>query len=61
MANNYEVPSWAGKPPPGLHLDISKDDPVGGTQKFIQKFMIDEKKVSGSNFSAGGCLYLDVV
>lgn len=40
MASSYEVPSWAGKPPPGLHLDIFKDD------KFVQKNMIDEKKVS---------------
>ena len=39
MASAYDVPSWAGKPPPGIHLDISKDD------KFIQKIMIDEKKV----------------
>lgn len=39
MASSYEVPSWAGKPPPGIHLDIFKDD------KFIQKIMIDEKKV----------------
>lgn len=30
MTSAYEVPSWAGKPPPGLHLDIFKDD------KFIQ-------------------------
>ncbi|KAJ8306646.1 hypothetical protein KUTeg_017191 [Tegillarca granosa] len=29
LTNNFEVPSWAGKPPPGLHLD---------------KLMIDEKK-----------------
>lgn len=40
MASSYEVPSWAGKPPPGLHLDVFKDD------KFVQKIMIDEKKVS---------------
>jgi nuclear inhibitor of protein phosphatase 1 len=40
MASAYEVPSWAGKPPAGIHLDISKDD------KFIQKIMIDEKKVN---------------
>lgn len=38
-SNSYEVPSWAGKPASGLHLDIFKDD------KFIQKIMIDEKKV----------------
>lgn len=38
MANSYEVPSWAGKPPTGLHLDVLKDD------KLIQKLMIDEKK-----------------
>lgn len=40
MASSYEVPSWAGKPPPGLHLDIFKDD------KFVQKIMIDEKRVN---------------
>ncbi|XP_072391835.1 nuclear inhibitor of protein phosphatase 1 isoform X1 [Diabrotica undecimpunctata] len=38
MANHYEVPSWAGKPPVGLHLDVLKGD------KLIQKLMIDEKK-----------------
>ncbi|CAK1543620.1 unnamed protein product [Leptosia nina] len=38
MANHYEVPSWAGKPPTGLHLDVLKGD------KLIQKLMIDEKK-----------------
>jgi nuclear inhibitor of protein phosphatase 1 len=38
MSNHYEVPSWAGKPPAGLHLDVTKDD------KLIQKLMIDEKK-----------------
>lgn len=38
MSNHYEVPSWAGKPPTGLHLDVIKDD------KLVQKLMIDEKK-----------------
>ncbi|KAK7508309.1 hypothetical protein BaRGS_00000548 [Batillaria attramentaria] len=38
LVNNFEVPSWAGKPPPGLHLDVLKDT------KMIQKLMIDEKK-----------------
>lgn len=38
LVNNFEVPSWAGKPPPGLHLDCTKDG------KMIQKLMIDEKK-----------------
>ncbi|XP_063975637.1 nuclear inhibitor of protein phosphatase 1 isoform X2 [Diachasmimorpha longicaudata] len=38
MANHYEVPSWAGKPPVGLHLDVLKGD------KLIQKLMVDEKK-----------------
>lgn len=38
MANHYEIPSWAGKPPVGLHLDVLKVD------KLIQKLMIDEKK-----------------
>ncbi|XP_013410623.1 nuclear inhibitor of protein phosphatase 1 [Lingula anatina] len=37
-ANNFEVPTWAGKPPPGLHLDVLKEG------KMIQKLMIDEKK-----------------
>lgn len=30
MTSAYDVPSWAGKPPPGLHLDTFKDD------KFVQ-------------------------
>uniref|UniRef100_UPI00358ED23E nuclear inhibitor of protein phosphatase 1 isoform X1 n=2 Tax=Myxine glutinosa TaxID=7769 RepID=UPI00358ED23E len=34
----YEPPSWAGKPPPGLHLDVMKGD------KLIEKLIIDEKK-----------------
>ena len=38
LVNNFEVPSWAGKPPPGLHLDVMKEG------KLIQKLMIDEKK-----------------
>ncbi|KAM7341797.1 nuclear inhibitor of protein phosphatase 1 [Cochliomyia hominivorax] len=38
MANSYEIPSWAGKPPTGLHLDVLKDD------KLVQKLMVDEKK-----------------
>ncbi|GBN17703.1 Nuclear inhibitor of protein phosphatase 1 [Araneus ventricosus] len=38
MANHYDIPSWAGKPPVGLHLDVLKID------KLIQKLMIDEKK-----------------
>ncbi|KAK9695695.1 FHA domain [Popillia japonica] len=38
MANHYEVPTWAGKPPIGLHLDVLKGE------KLIQKLMIDEKK-----------------
>ncbi|XP_044742992.1 nuclear inhibitor of protein phosphatase 1 [Chrysoperla carnea] len=38
MANHYEVPNWAGKPPIGLHLDVLKGD------KLIQKLMIDQKK-----------------
>jgi nuclear inhibitor of protein phosphatase 1 len=38
FVNNFEIPSWAGKPPPGLHLDVLKDG------KMIQKLMIDEKK-----------------
>ncbi|CAD5111694.1 DgyrCDS980 [Dimorphilus gyrociliatus] len=39
IINNFEIPSWAGKPPPGLHLDVKKDS------KMIQKLMIDEKRV----------------
>ncbi|XP_076440693.1 nuclear inhibitor of protein phosphatase 1-like [Babylonia areolata] len=38
LVNNFEVPSWAGKPPAGLHLDVMKDS------KMVQKLMIDEKK-----------------
>lgn len=38
LVNNFEIPSWAGKPPPGLHLDVMKDT------KMVQKLMIDEKK-----------------
>jgi len=36
--SNYDIPSWAGKPPTGLHLDVTKDG------KLIQKLMIDEKR-----------------
>ncbi|XP_062716412.1 nuclear inhibitor of protein phosphatase 1 [Aedes albopictus] len=38
MSNHYDIPSWAGKPPTGLHLDVMKED------KLVQKLMIDEKK-----------------
>ncbi|XP_037951424.1 nuclear inhibitor of protein phosphatase 1 [Teleopsis dalmanni] len=38
MANSYDIPSWAGKPPTGLHLDVLKED------KLVQKLMVDEKK-----------------
>ncbi|XP_050403115.1 nuclear inhibitor of protein phosphatase 1 [Patella vulgata] len=38
LVNNFEVPSWAGKPAPGLHLDVIKEG------KMVQKLMIDEKK-----------------
>nr|CAG4651872.1 EOG090X07CE [Triops cancriformis] len=38
MANHYDIPSWAGKAAPGLHLDVLKDD------KLVQKIMIDQKK-----------------
>ncbi|KAF6024164.1 PPP1R8 [Bugula neritina] len=37
-ANNFEVPNWAGKPPVGLHLDVTKDG------KLVQKLMSDQKK-----------------
>ncbi|KAI0982562.1 hypothetical protein GJ496_001376 [Pomphorhynchus laevis] len=37
-SNNFQIPSWAGKPPNGLHLDVLKED------KMVQKLMIDEKK-----------------
>jgi len=33
----YEVPSWAGKPPSGMHLDVTKDG------KLIEKFIADGK------------------
>uniref|UniRef100_A0A182UMP6 FHA domain-containing protein n=2 Tax=Anopheles merus TaxID=30066 RepID=A0A182UMP6_ANOME len=38
MSNHYDIPSWAGKPPTGLHLDVMKED------KLVQKLMIDEKR-----------------
>lgn len=38
MVSHYDPPSWAGKPPIGLHLDVTKEE------KFLQKLMIDEKK-----------------
>ncbi|XP_062130086.1 nuclear inhibitor of protein phosphatase 1 [Drosophila sulfurigaster albostrigata] len=38
MANSYDIPSWAGKPPTGLHLDVLKDD------KLVQKLMVDDKR-----------------
>ncbi|KAA0710721.1 Nuclear inhibitor of protein phosphatase 1 [Triplophysa tibetana] len=34
----FDCPSWAGKPPPGLHLDVVKGD------KLMEKLIIDEKK-----------------
>ncbi|XP_062321627.1 protein phosphatase 1, regulatory subunit 8b isoform X1 [Osmerus eperlanus] len=34
----FDCPSWAGKPPPGLHLDVMKGD------KMVEKLIIDEKK-----------------
>uniref|UniRef100_A0A674D6Z6 Nuclear inhibitor of protein phosphatase 1 n=2 Tax=Salmo trutta TaxID=8032 RepID=A0A674D6Z6_SALTR len=34
----FDCPSWAGKPPPGLHLDVVKGD------KLVEKLIIDEKK-----------------
>ncbi|CAL8339521.1 protein phosphatase 1, regulatory subunit 8b [Gadus morhua] len=34
----FDCPSWAGKPPPGLHLDVMKGD------KLVEKLIIDEKK-----------------
>lgn len=37
-AGGFDIPSWAGKPPSGLHLDVMKDG------KMIQKLMVDEKK-----------------
>ena len=37
-AGGFDIPSWAGKPPAGLHLDVMKDG------KMIQKLMVDEKK-----------------
>ncbi|XP_043916174.1 nuclear inhibitor of protein phosphatase 1 [Protopterus annectens] len=38
LRNLFECPSWAGKPPPGLHLDVIKGD------KLVEKLIIDEKK-----------------
>lgn len=35
--SRYQIPSWAGKPPEGSHLDVKKDERV------IQKLLIDEK------------------
>ncbi|XP_036418504.1 protein phosphatase 1, regulatory subunit 8a isoform X1 [Colossoma macropomum] len=35
---HFDCPSWAGKPPAGLHLDVVKGD------KLIEKLIIDEKK-----------------
>lgn len=37
-AGGFDIPSWAGKPASGLHLDVLKDG------KMIQKLMVDEKK-----------------
>lgn len=34
----FDCPSWAGKPPQGLHLDVVKGD------KLVEKLIIDEKK-----------------
>ncbi|KAI1901711.1 hypothetical protein AGOR_G00037200 [Albula goreensis] len=34
----FDCPTWAGKPPPGLHLDVVKGD------KLVEKLIIDEKK-----------------
>nr|CAG4640907.1 EOG090X07CE [Eulimnadia texana] len=38
MANHYDIPSWAAKPPTGLHLDVLKDG------KLVQKLLMDQKK-----------------
>ncbi|PAA61104.1 hypothetical protein BOX15_Mlig000701g2 [Macrostomum lignano] len=38
LFNNFKVPSWAGRPQMGLHLDVLKEG------KLVQKLMIDEKK-----------------
>uniref|UniRef100_A0A671PGB1 Nuclear inhibitor of protein phosphatase 1 n=2 Tax=Sinocyclocheilus anshuiensis TaxID=1608454 RepID=A0A671PGB1_9TELE len=35
---SFDCPSWAGKPPAGLHLDVVKGD------KLVEKLIIDEKK-----------------
>ncbi|XP_017487230.1 PREDICTED: nuclear inhibitor of protein phosphatase 1-like [Rhagoletis zephyria] len=37
MSNGYEPPKWAGKPPSGYHLDVTKDG------KLFTKLPIDEK------------------
>ncbi|XP_076319997.1 nuclear inhibitor of protein phosphatase 1 isoform X1 [Tachypleus tridentatus] len=58
MANHYDIPKWAGKPPVGLHLDVMKGDKLiqnkGMTGLYLinslenhltfRKLMIDEKK-----------------
>ena len=33
LVNNFEVPTWGGKPPPGLHLDVVKEN------KMVQKLV----------------------
>ncbi|XP_017576915.1 protein phosphatase 1, regulatory subunit 8a isoform X1 [Pygocentrus nattereri] len=38
ITSQFDCPSWAGKPPAGLHLDVVKGD------KLIEKLIIDEKK-----------------
>ncbi|CAH8872667.1 unnamed protein product [Trichobilharzia szidati] len=37
LVNNFKIPNWSGRPPPGLHLDVLKEG------KLIQKLIIDEK------------------
>ncbi|ODM93303.1 Nuclear inhibitor of protein phosphatase 1, partial [Orchesella cincta] len=37
MAESFKIPNWTGKPPPGLHLDVMKNDTL------IQKVMVDGK------------------
>ncbi|KAH9280561.1 Nuclear inhibitor of protein phosphatase 1 [Echinococcus granulosus] len=37
LVNNFKIPSWAAKPPAGVHLDVMKDG------KLIQKLMMDDK------------------
>lgn len=37
--SNYEVPSWAGKPPAGTHLDVLKEEKlIQVNQEKVRKY-----------------------